>query len=233
MDRGSAASFCERDKCRRSRSPRIRSRSRSLSRSQRRTSASGRLNRRVPSTPPPCHAARTIAAASSMQPSMPPPCHAFTARLMLAKRRKISSDLAKEPAKNVKTMRADLRPMPLSTQGARLTQGGVPELVWRQGDRRFTPILQVSRLERFNQPGTSSQPWMMALSDGEQFAVAMVTPARAHIVESPQGVQQYSIVQLFHWQTEVREGARVIFVKDWLHIETRTEPIGLPVRHKA
>ena len=113
-----------------------------------------------------------------------------------------------------------------------LTQGAVPELVYSRGIRSFRPILQVSQLKRCNEPGRSQQPWMMGLSDGELFAVAIVTPARAHIVESPQGVQQYSIVELFDWQTEIRGATRVIVVKNWLHLETRRESIGLPVRHK-
>ncbi|CAE8636591.1 unnamed protein product [Polarella glacialis] len=94
----------------------------------------------------------------------------------------------------------------------------------------FQPTLQVNLLECMCEQGVNR--WVAGLSDGELFAVAMLTDQAVQALHGDDAVKMRSLVRLESWTLgDVRQGQSMIYITAMRHLELCDSLIGDPKKY--
>ncbi|CAE8608872.1 unnamed protein product [Polarella glacialis] len=94
----------------------------------------------------------------------------------------------------------------------------------------FQPTLQVNLLECMCEQGVNR--WVAGLSDGELFAVAMLTDQAVQALHGDDAVKMRSLVRLESWTLgDVRQGQSMIYITARRHLELCDSLIGDPKKY--
>ncbi|CAE8594374.1 unnamed protein product, partial [Polarella glacialis] len=112
---------------------------------------------------------------------------------------------------------------------AKLCFGAVARL-YTDSPVDFQPTLQVNLLECMREQGVNR--WVAGLSDGELFAVAMLTDQAVQALHGDDAVKMRSLVRLESWTLgDVRQGQSMIYITAMRHLELCDSLIGDPKKY--